>query len=111
MGSNWVFLFLIMNIAGAQTPPPGQARPDDTGGGTVLSIAEAIREAVDNNLGILAERANLPVAEAARITARLRPNPVVSAGADSLDLLGTGFSPENAAGPPQYSIRVDLPLE
>jgi outer membrane protein, heavy metal efflux system len=76
-----------------------------------LTIAGAIQEAIDRNLSILAERANLPVSEAAKITASLRPNPVVSAAADHLDALGTGFSEANAAGPPEYSLRVDLPIE
>jgi cobalt-zinc-cadmium efflux system outer membrane protein len=76
-----------------------------------MTVAEAVQEAIDKNLSILAERANLPVAEAARITAALRPNPVVSAAADHLDALGTGFSEANAAGPPEYSLRVDLPIE
>jgi outer membrane protein, heavy metal efflux system len=88
----------------AQTPP-------NRGIGEAISIDDAIREAIDRNLSILAERANLPVSDAAKITASLRPNPVVSAAADHLDALGTGFSEANAAGPPEYSLRVDLPIE
>src|SRR6476660_5226003 len=76
-----------------------------------LSIEEAIDEAVQRNLGLLAERANVSIAEAARMTARLRPNPVVSGGANSLDWLGTGFNEINGAGPSEYSLRVDMPLE
>ena len=76
-----------------------------------LSVEGAITEAVQNNLALLAERANLSVADAASITARLRPNPVLSASAESLDWLGTGFDTANAAGPPQYSVRVDVPFE
>jgi outer membrane protein, heavy metal efflux system len=45
------------------------------------------------------------------ITARLRPNPVLSLGGDHLDLLGTGFDEVNGAGPPEYSVRVDWLLE
>jgi cobalt-zinc-cadmium efflux system outer membrane protein len=76
-----------------------------------LSVEGAIAEAVQNNLALLAERANLSIADAASITARLRPNPVLSASAESLDWLGTGFDTANAAGPPQYSVRVDVPFE
>jgi cobalt-zinc-cadmium efflux system outer membrane protein len=76
-----------------------------------LTIDEAVKEAVERNLGLLAERANLSIAEAALITARLRPNPVLSGGADSLDWLGTGFNEVNGAGPPQYSVRIDVPFE
>ena len=76
-----------------------------------LTIEEAVNEAVHRNLGLLAARADLSVAEAALVTARLRPNPVLSGGADSLDWLGTGFNALNAAGPPQYAVRVDVPFE
>jgi cobalt-zinc-cadmium efflux system outer membrane protein len=76
-----------------------------------LTIEEAVNEAVQRNLALLAEQANLSIAEAALMSARLRPNPVLSASADSLDLLGTGFDEANGAGPPQYALRVDIPLE
>jgi cobalt-zinc-cadmium efflux system outer membrane protein len=76
-----------------------------------LTVQEAVKEAVDKNLGLLAQRADLSIAQAAAITARLHPNPVLSGGANSLDWLGTGFNEENGAGPPEYSIRVDLPFE
>ena len=45
------------------------------------------------------------------MTARLRPNPVLSGGANSLDWLGTGFNEINGAGPPEYSARVDFVFE
>jgi cobalt-zinc-cadmium efflux system outer membrane protein len=76
-----------------------------------LTIEAAVDEAVQRNLGLLAERANLSIAEAALITARLRPNPVLSGGANSLDWLGTGFNDINGAGPPEYAVRVDVPFE
>jgi outer membrane protein, heavy metal efflux system len=76
-----------------------------------LTIEEAVDEAVQRNLVLLAERANLSIAEASLITARLRPNPVLSGGANSLDWLGTGFNEVNGAGPPEYAVRVDVPFE
>lgn len=76
-----------------------------------LTIAEAVDEAVQHNLGLLAERANLPIADAQMITAKLRPNPVFSFSADHLDLLGTGFDATNNGGPPEIAWRVDVPLE
>jgi outer membrane protein, heavy metal efflux system len=76
-----------------------------------LTVDQAIREAVDHNLSLLAERLNLAVADAAIVTARLRPNPVLSGGANSLDWLGTGFNEINGAGPPEYSARVDFVFE
>jgi cobalt-zinc-cadmium efflux system outer membrane protein len=76
-----------------------------------LTIEGAVDEAVQRNLGLLAERANLSIAEAGLITARLRPNPVLSGGANSLDWLGTGFNEINNAGPQEYAVRVDVPFE
>src|SRR5215470_8052602 len=78
---------------------------------SVLSIEQAVDEAVQHNLSLLAERTNLTIADAAMVTARLRPNPVVSASADHLDWLGTGFTAENNGGPPELAWRVDVPLE
>jgi len=40
-----------------------------------ITIRQAVDEAIRNNPGLIAERLGIPVAEAARITARLRPNP------------------------------------
>jgi len=76
-----------------------------------MTVEGAVTEALQNNLALLSERANLSIAEAGLITARLRPNPVLSGSAESLDLLGTGFDEANQAGPPQYSVRVDVPFE
>jgi cobalt-zinc-cadmium efflux system outer membrane protein len=76
-----------------------------------MTIEGAVTEAVQNNLTLLAERANLSIADAGLVTARLRPNPVLSGSAESLDILGTGFDEVNQAGPPQYSVRVDVPFE
>jgi cobalt-zinc-cadmium efflux system outer membrane protein len=76
-----------------------------------LTIAQAVDEAIAHNLSLLAERTNLTIADAAMITARLRPNPVLSGSADHLDLLGTGFDATNNGGPPEIAWRVDLPIE
>jgi outer membrane protein, heavy metal efflux system len=76
-----------------------------------LTIAAAIDEAVQHNLSLLAARSSLTIADAQMVSARLRPNPVASVGADHLDLLGTGFNDINNGGPPEVAVRVDLPLE
>jgi len=90
-------------LAVAQTAQP--AAP------ATLTVAQAIDEAVQRNLSLLAERSNLSIAETAMLTARLRPNPVASFSADHLDWLGTGFDAENNGGPPEVALRVDLPIE
>jgi cobalt-zinc-cadmium efflux system outer membrane protein len=76
-----------------------------------VTLADAIEEAMQHNLALLAEKSNLSIAEASMITARTRPNPVISLGADQLDLLGTGFDSSNNGGPPEMAVRVDLPIE
>jgi outer membrane protein, heavy metal efflux system len=76
-----------------------------------LTITQAVQEALDHNLTLLAERYNLTVADARMVTARLRPNPVLSLGGDHLDVLGTGYNQRNGAGPPEASARVDFVFE
>jgi len=75
-------------------------------------VQQAVAEGVEKNLGLLARRYDLSIADARIITAGLRPNPVLSLGADHLDWLGTGYAPENGpAGPPEYSARFDWLVE
>jgi cobalt-zinc-cadmium efflux system outer membrane protein len=76
-----------------------------------LSIADAMSESLQRNATLQAQRLNLSIADAAIMTAGLRPNPVISGDADHLDLLGTGFDDTNNAGPPEYGVRVDFPIE
>jgi cobalt-zinc-cadmium efflux system outer membrane protein len=81
------------------------------GGPAGLTVQQAIDEAIQKNLSLRAQRMSLSVADAALVTARLRPNPVLTGDADGLDVLGTGFNPDNGAGPQQYAVRVDVPFE
>ena len=76
-----------------------------------LTIQQAVTEAVGKNLNVLAEKYSIPIAEARIVTARLRPNPVVTVGGDHMDLLGTGYDLQNGAGPPEYAIRTDFIFE
>ena len=86
----------------AQNAPPVES----------LTIGQAVAEALSKNLSLLAERYNLTVADARIITAKLRPNPVLTLDADHQDLLGTGFNTDtNNGGPVEYSIRTDYLLE
>lgn len=73
-----------------------------------LTLDQAVAEALEKNLVLLAERSNIAIAEARVLTARLRPNPVVSVGGDHMDLLGTGFNDLNAGGPTEFSLRTDF---
>src|SRR4029079_8960664 len=61
-------------ISRAQTALPQQ-----------VSVAQAVQEAIDKNLNLLAERYNLTIADAHIVTARLRPNPVLSVSGNIID--------------------------
>lgn len=78
---------------------------------SALTLRQAVSEAVANNLDLAAERLNLPVAEARGITARLRPNPVLTVTGQSLNLLGANYSPSTPLGPNQTNIHTDFPIE
>ena len=76
------------------------------------TVDRAVQDALTRNLDIAAARYGVGIAEAKRITAGLRPNPVLSANADHLDVLGTGFdNTTNNAGPSEYGVRADFLLE
>ena len=96
-----VILLLAAADLHAQAQP---SRPDR------VTIEQAVQEAVESNLNLLAERYNLTVADARIITARLRPNPVLSLGVDYIDFLNE-FSPDKNVGPTEWNVRTDFILE
>jgi hypothetical protein len=77
----------------------GFAQGDSSAQIQPLTIQQAVSEAVEKNLNVLAEKYSIPIAEARIISARLRPNPILTVGGDHLDLLGTGYVKENNAAP------------
>ena len=91
------FAFALVCIA--QTPPGP------------LTVQDAVREAIDKNLSLLAERHNVSIADARIIQARLKPNPVLSLGLDYQDFLREGFTLSGNQGPPEWNARVDFVLE
>ncbi|MBX7084412.1 MAG: TolC family protein [Nannocystaceae bacterium] len=101
--------------AAAAVPPP---RPgpadvivDDVGADaavSTLSIDDAIDRALRSNLALIAEREQVPIARAERLSARVRLNPVLSFGADHLDVLGTRYDDTNRAGPQEFFVRGDF---
>jgi cobalt-zinc-cadmium efflux system outer membrane protein len=98
-----LFFCLMGGTLGAQpaaVPVPSRLTPD-----------EAVREAIENNLALLAERYNLTIAQARILQAGLRPNPVFSAGPDYQDWLRRGFTAANNAGPPEIAVRTDFIFE
>ena len=92
-------------LSGQQQPSsPGRAEEP-------ITLDQAVRQAVANNLDLIAERFNVPLAQAQVITANLRPNPILSVYGDLLNLLPPKYSEENGAGPPEYGVRADYIFE
>ncbi|MCW5981419.1 MAG: TolC family protein [Bryobacteraceae bacterium] len=89
--------------------PPARGQGPEAG--TPVTVEGAVKEALERNLGLLAERYNISIAEAGLIAARLRPNPVLSTESTHLDVLGTGYDAINGAGPAEFSVRTDFVLE
>lgn len=85
--------------------PTGVARAQ------VLTVRQAVDEALRNNLALMAERANIAIADARILGARLRPNPVLSVGSNHLDFLGTGFNDVNGGGPSEITFDSELTFE
>ena len=79
--------------------------------GQTVNLEQAIQEALAKNLNLAAEKLNVGVAEAREITARLRPNPVLTVSGQSLNLLGADYSPNTPLGPNQLNIHTDFPIE
>lgn len=77
----------------------------------IIRLDQAVQEAIDHNLNLLAERYNIGIADARIIQARLRPNPVFSYGQDYQDVFRQHFTLDNGAGPPEWNARVDFVLE
>src|SRR5262249_39555405 len=76
---------------------PAAAQSQQT---TPVTINQCVREAVERNLSLLAERYNLSIADASVITAGLRPNPVLSVYTDLQPLLGTAATALTQSGRP-----------
>lgn len=90
----------VASLAVAQTAPRG-----------AVTLEQATQEAMASNLDLAAEKLNIPVAEAREITARLRPNPVLTVSGQTLNLLGATYSPATPMGPNQMNIHTDFPFE
>jgi outer membrane protein, heavy metal efflux system len=76
-----------------------------------VTLEGAIQEALAKNLDLAAEKANVSVVEARRITANLRPNPILTVSGQTLNILGATYSPNTPLGPNQLNIHTDFPIE
>lgn len=77
---------------------------------TGVTMEQAIQEAMANNLDLAAERLNVSVAEAREITARLRPNPVLTVSGQTLNVFGANYT-NTPLGPNQLNVHTDFPIE
>lgn len=66
---------VVVVMAAAAGARAQEVRPP---GGETLTIEQAVSAALDSNLSLLAEKYNVQVADAATVTAGLRPNPVLT---------------------------------
>jgi outer membrane protein, heavy metal efflux system len=89
---------LVAHAAGAAGQP---AAP------VPITLSQAVAEALDHNLSLLAERYNITVAAAGVVTAGLRPNPVVTINSmtPSRDLVDTGIAVDEGV------VRTDVVVE
>jgi len=78
-----------------------------TAGASRLSVEEAVREALDHNLTLVAERYSVSVARARILTAQLRPNPVLTVNA----MLPDTTVYDNDVSPREGVIRTDFLFE
>ncbi len=74
-----------------------------------ITVEQAVNEAIERNANLLADRFNLAVADAAVVTAGLRPNPVVTASVMRPDqsLVDAGISPYEQVFRTDYVLERD----
>ena len=72
-----------------------------------ITLSQAVAEAMDHNLSLLADRFNVTLAAAAVVTAGLRPNPVITVNGmrPSRDLVDTGVAVDEGV------VRTDYVIE
>ena len=76
-----------------------------------VTVEAAVSEALSHNAALLASKADISVADARILTARLRPNPVATLTGDHLDVLGTGFNDINGGGPSEIAFGLEYTLQ
>lgn len=77
-----------------------------------ISIGQAVAEATDKNLDLIAARFNVPIAQARVLTASLKPNPIFSLEAGHLIYpITPSFNKETAGGPNEFAVRTDFVFE
>jgi len=99
-------LFQAWSAAISTAQPPLRVPPPDPSP-TVITIDEAVHEAIDRNLTLVAERYSVSVAQARILAARLRPNPVFTYNG----LLPDRVIFDNNVNPIEHVFRTDVIVE
>src|SRR5471030_2927716 len=86
---------VVLVLFGGSVDAHAQQPPQPALSSSALTLDRAIREAVDHNLSLAAERFNVNVADAAVLSASLKPNPVLTVSLMRPDqvLVDAGISP------------------
>lgn len=108
-----LYSFLTIAISGgialAQKSQAGKEE-DDTTSLSIITVEQAINEALQNNPGLQADQVNFQIAESSVTTARLRPNPTLTLG-DSYLAYINGYNLDKGANASEVAGRVDVPVE
>jgi outer membrane protein, heavy metal efflux system len=72
-----------------------------------ITFDEAVREAIDHNLTLIAERYNVSIAQARLVTAGLRPNPVLTLNG----MFPTSNTLDHGVSPREQVVRTDFVFE
>lgn len=87
----------------AQASEPGAIRSTPAGPQHPLTLEEALRLTLSNNLVLQAKERELSAVQSNEVTAGLIPNPTLSPG------VSNAFTPN--LGPPQYQVTIAQPIE
>jgi outer membrane protein, heavy metal efflux system len=80
-------------------------------GAGVVTLRDALSQAISNNASLLAAKADIAIADAEILRARLRLNPAMNLSGDHLDLLGTGFNDVNGGGPGEVAVGFEYTFQ
>lgn len=76
-----------------------------------LTLQQAVQEALANNLDLAAERYGISIAESRRITAALRPNPVLTVAGQTLNVFREPYTTDSPLGPNSLTVHTEFPFE
>ncbi len=107
----FIAVLLLPATVSAQTPLPTTAPTIPAH----LTLAQAEQLLLQRNLSIVAAKYNIEAAQAARLIASFKPNPMLTIGSEQFNLAhpyrGIIHTDQNAAAQPTLTLRVDQTIE